>query len=213
MENYIALIKDLDIYRGNDIVLKSVSLKIQRGDIIFILGKTGTGKTSLLKTLHGELPVFNGNCMVAGFNMNTMKWRELPLLRRNIGVIFQDFQLLNDRTVFENLEFVLQVTGWTDKLKINEKVMSVLAKVGMEAKYNKMPYQLSAGEQNKVDLARAILNNPSLILADEPTGNLDPESSDNIMNLLVQIAKENNSAVVVATHDMMIVNNFPGKTL
>lgn len=210
-DNFIAHIKGADIVRNDEIILKDINLKICQGEFVFILGKTGSGKTSLLKSFYGEVPLKKGICNVAGFNLLTIKWKELPSLRRHLGIIFQDFQLLNDRTVYENLEFVLNVTGWKNKNQMDDRIISVLKKVGLDAKIDKMPYQLSAGEQNILDIARAILNYPAMIIADEPTGNLDGNSKDKIMNLLLGISKENKTAVLIATHDMEIVEKFPGK--
>jgi cell division transport system ATP-binding protein len=178
-----------------------------------LVGKTGTGKSSLLKTLYGELQLTEGQGVVADFILKDMTWKTLPFLRRNLGVVFQDFQLLSDRNVFENLQFVLKATGWEDEKLMTQKIEEVLAKVGLQNKGFKMTYELSGGEQQRVDIARALLNSPKLILADEPTGSLDPETSDEIMQLLFQIAKELGTAIVMATHDFIVVGKFPARTL
>ena len=180
---------------------------------MYLVGKTGTGKSSLLKTLYGELQLTEGTATVAGFDIRTMDWKKVPFLRRNLGVIFQDFQLLSDRTVYENLKFVLRATGWKDEKLIDEKIHDVLDKVGLKSKAYKMPYEMSGGEQQRVDIARALLNSPKLILADEPTGNLDPETSDEIMQLLFQIAKDYGTTIIMATHDFIVINRYPSRML
>jgi cell division transport system ATP-binding protein len=188
-------------------------LNVQKGEFVYLVGKTGTGKSSLLKTLYGELTLTEGVGHVVGFNLKEMDWKKLPFLRRNLGVVFQDFQLLSDRNVNENLSFVLKATGWQDEQLIQQKIDDVLNKVGLQNKGFKMTYEMSGGEQQRVDIARAMLNSPKLILADEPTGSLDPETSDEIMHLLFQIAKEDGTAIIMATHDYMVVNKFPARTL
>jgi len=188
-------------------------LNVQKGEFVYLVGKTGTGKSSLLKTLYGELTLTEGVGNVVGFNLKEMDWKKLPFLRRNLGVVFQDFQLLSDRNVNENLSFVLKATGWQDEQLIQQKVDDVLHKVGLQNKGFKMTYEMSGGEQQRVDIARAMLNSPKLILADEPTGSLDPETSDEIMQILFQIAKEDGTAIIMATHDYMVVNKFPARTL
>jgi len=188
-------------------------LNVQKGEFVYLVGKTGTGKSSLLKTLYGELTLTEGVGNVVGFNLKEMDWKKLPFLRRNLGVVFQDFQLLSDRNVNENLSFVLKATGWQDEQLIQQKVDDVLNKVGLQNKGFKMTYEMSGGEQQRVDIARAMLNSPKMILADEPTGSLDPETSDEIMQLLFQIAKEDGTAIIMATHDYMVVNKFPARTL
>jgi len=167
----------------------------------------------LLKTLYGELSLTEGNATVAGYNLREMNWKKVPFLRRNLGVVFQDFQLLTDRNVQENLRFVLRATGWKDEKLIEEKINDVLEKVGLKSKGFKMPFEMSGGEQQRVDIARALLNSPKLILADEPTGNLDPETSDEIMQLLFQISKDYNSAIIMATHDFIVINRHPSRML
>jgi cell division transport system ATP-binding protein len=193
--------------------LQDVNLNVQKGEFVYLVGKTGTGKSSLLKTLYGELTLTEGIGQVVGFNLKEMDWKKLPFLRRNLGVVFQDFQLLTDRNVNDNLRFVLKATGWLDEQLIQQKIDDVLNKVGLQNKGFKMTYEMSGGEQQRVDIARALLNAPKLILADEPTGSLDPETSDEIMQLLFQIAKEDGTAIVMATHDYMVVNKFPARTL
>jgi cell division transport system ATP-binding protein len=188
-------------------------LNVQKGEFVYLVGKTGTGKSSLLKTLYGELTLTEGVGHVVGFNLKEMDWKKLPFLRRNLGVVFQDFQLLSDRNVNENLSFVLKATGWQDEQLIQQKIDDVLNKVGLQNKGFKMTYEMSGGEQQRVDIARAMLNSPKMILADEPTGSLDPETSDEIMQLLFQIAKEEGTAIIMATHDYMVVNKFPARTL
>jgi cell division transport system ATP-binding protein len=180
---------------------------------VYLVGKTGTGKSSLLKTLYGELPLTDGEATVAGFSLKGLDWKKVPYLRRNLGVVFQDFQLLTDRNVNDNLKFVLRATGWTDERLMNEKIADVLDKVGLKSKGFKMPFELSGGEQQRVDIARALLNSPKLILADEPTGNLDPETSDEIMKLLFHICRDYNTTVVMATHDYIVVQKFPARLI
>jgi cell division transport system ATP-binding protein len=186
---------------------------VQKGEFVYLVGKTGTGKSSLLKTLYGELALQHGTGSVVGFDLKDMDWKKVPFLRRNLGVVFQDFQLLTDRNVHENLRFVLQATGWQDERLIEEKINDVLDKVGLKSKGFKMPFEMSGGEQQRVDIARALLNSPKLILADEPTGNLDPETSDEIMQLLIQIAKDYGTAVIMATHDFIVINRYPSRIL
>jgi cell division transport system ATP-binding protein len=180
---------------------------------VYLVGKTGTGKSSLLKTLYGDLPLKEGEGQVVGFNLREMNWKKVPYLRRNLGVVFQDFQLLTDRNVSDNLKFVLKATGWKHEKLMNEKITDVLDKVGLKSKGFKMPFEMSGGEQQRVDIARALLNSPKLILADEPTGNLDPETADEIMQLLFQISRDYGTTVIMATHDYRVVNKFPARTL
>jgi cell division transport system ATP-binding protein len=209
----IVEIKNVNIYQSNNLILSNVNLTVNQGEFVYLVGKTGTGKSSLLKTLYGELPLTEGEGTVVGFNLSEMDWKKVPYLRRSIGVVFQDFQLLTDRTVNENLKFVLKATGWKDENLINEKINDVLDKVGLKSKGFKMPFEMSGGEQQRVDIARALLNSPKLILADEPTGNLDPETSDEIMSLLIQVSKDYNTAVIMATHDFMVIKKFPARTV
>lgn len=213
MSEIVVQIEHANIYQSGNLILQDVNLNVQKGDFVYLVGKTGTGKSSLLKTLYGELTLTEGVGNVVGFNLKEMDWKKLPFLRRNLGVVFQDFQLLTDRNVNENLRFVLKATGWQDEQLIQQKIDDVLTKVGLQNKGFKMTYEMSGGEQQRVDIARALLNSPKLILADEPTGSLDPETSDEIMQLLFQIAKEDGTAIVMATHDYMVVNKFPARTL
>ena len=213
MSEIVVQIEHANIYQSGSLILQDVNLNVQKGEFVYLVGKTGTGKSSLLKTLYGELTLTEGVGHVVGFNLKEMDWKKLPFLRRNLGVVFQDFQLLSDRNVNENLSFVLKATGWQDEQLIQQKIDDVLNKVGLQNKGFKMTYEMSGGEQQRVDIARALLNSPKLILADEPTGSLDPETSDEIMQILFQIAKEDGTAIVMATHDFMVVNKFPSRTL
>jgi cell division transport system ATP-binding protein len=213
MPESVISLKNVNIYQGNNLILQDVNFEINKGEFVYLVGKTGTGKSSLLKTLYGELTLTEGAASVVGFDLRQMDWKKVPFLRRNLGVVFQDFQLLTDRNVQENLRFVLQATGWKDERLIEEKINDVLEKVGLKGKGIKMPYEMSGGEQQRVDIARALLNSPKLILADEPTGNLDPETSDEIMQLLIQIAKDYGSTVVMATHDFIVINRYPSRML
>lgn len=213
MPESVISLKNVNIYQGNSLILQDVNFEINKGEFVYLVGKTGTGKSSLLKTLYGELTLTEGIASVVGFDLRQMDWKKVPFLRRNLGVVFQDFQLLTDRNVQENLKFVLQATGWKDERLIEEKINDVLDKVGLKGKGFKMPYEMSGGEQQRVDIARALLNSPKLILADEPTGNLDPETSDEIMQLLIQIAKDYGSTVVMATHDFIVINRYPNRML
>ena len=212
MSTAIIRLKDAKIYQKDHLVLSKVSFELQSGDFIYLIGKTGTGKSSLLKTLYGDLLLQEGVGEVVGFDLTSLKEKEIPYLRRGIGVVFQDFQLLSDRTVNDNLSFVLRATGWDDKDKINNRVQEVLTQVGMGQKGYKMPHELSGGEQQRVSIARAILNEPELIIADEPTGNLDPETSREIMTLLKGI-QEKRKAIFMATHDYSLINDFPSKMI
>ena len=212
MSTAIIRLKDAKIYQKDHLVLSKVSFELQSGDFIYLIGKTGTGKSSLLKTLYGDLLLQEGLGVVVGFDLTSLKEKEIPYLRRGIGVVFQDFQLLSDRTVNDNLSFVLRATGWDDKDKINNRVQEVLTQVGMGQKGYKMPHELSGGEQQRVSIARAILNEPELIIADEPTGNLDPETSREIMTLLKGI-QEKGKAIFMATHDYSLINDFPSKMI
>jgi cell division transport system ATP-binding protein len=186
---------------------------LEETEFAYLIGKTGSGKSSLLKTLYGELPLKEGEGHVSEYNLKRITKKEIPFLRRKIGIVFQDFQLLTDRTVIDNLAFVLGATGWKDKELIRKRALSCLQLVGIEQKANNFPHTLSGGEQQRVSIARALLNQPSLILADEPTGNLDPETSEEIMQLLIAVAKEENTAILMATHDMNMVDKFPGRIL
>ncbi len=213
MSETVVSINQAKIYQGNNLILDDVNFTVQKGEFVYLVGKTGTGKSSLLKTLYGELALQHGTGSVVGFDLKDMDWKKVPFLRRNLGVVFQDFQLLTDRNVHENLRFVLQATGWQDERLIEEKINDVLDKVGLKSKGFKMPFEMSGGEQQRVDIARALLNSPKLILADEPTGNLDPETSDEIMQLLIHIAKDYGTAVIMATHDFIVINRYPSRIL
>ncbi len=205
-------LKNLSVFQRNILVLSEVNLTIDKGEFVYLIGKTGTGKSSLLKTLYADLPVNEGEAEVVGYNLRTMKRREVPFLRRKLGIVFQDFQLLSDRSVNDNLLFVLKATGWDDKNAMEERIKDVLDKVGLGTKGFKMPHQLSGGEQQRVSIARALLNDPELILADEPTGNLDPETSEGIMSLLFDIS-HSGRAVLMATHNYAIMEKFPSRTV
>lgn len=213
MEEKIIDLKHVNIYQSSTLILSDVNLTVTKGEFVYLVGKTGTGKSSLLKTLYGDIPLKEGEGSVVGFNLRDMDWKKVPFLRRNLGVVFQDFQLLTDRNVNENLRFVLKTTGWKDEKLIAEKIADVLDKVGLKSKGFKMPFELSGGEQQRIDIARALLNSPRLILADEPTGNLDPETSDEIMNLLFHICKDYGTTIIMATHDYMVINKYPARML
>ncbi|MEY3119960.1 MAG: hypothetical protein RL548_317 [Bacteroidota bacterium] len=213
MSEIVVQLENVNIYQSGNLILQDVNFTVQKGEFVYLVGKTGTGKSSLLKSLYGEVSITEGKGMVVGHDLKDMDWKKLPFLRRNLGVVFQDFQLLTDRNVHENLRFVLKATGWEDERLVERKIEDVLAKVGLQNKGFKMTYEMSGGEQQRVDIARALLNSPKLILADEPTGSLDPETSDEIMQLLFQIAKDDGTAIVMATHDFMVVNKFPSRTL
>ena len=205
-------LKDASIFQRESLILSNVNLNIEKGDFNYIIGKTGSGKSSLMKTLYGDLPLQEGSGSVVGFDLNKLKEKEIPFLRRKLGIVFQDFKLLNDRSVYENLYFVLKATGWKGKNIMDAKINDVLDKVAMKSKGFKMPYQLSGGEQQRVAIARALLNNPEMILADEPTGNLDPKTSIEIMNVLEDINKTG-ITILMATHDYALILKFPHKTI
>lgn len=213
MSQAIVELKGVNIYQSSGLILSDVNISVDKGEFVYLVGKTGTGKSSLLKTLYGDLPLTEGQGWVVGFDLKDLDWKKVPFLRRSLGVVFQDFQLLTDRNVNDNLKFVLKATGWKDEKLMDEKIADVLDKVGLKTKGFKMPFELSGGEQQRVDIARALLNSPRLILADEPTGNLDPETSDEIMQLLFHICKDYGTAIIMATHDYIVINKFPARTI
>ncbi len=213
MSETVISLEHVNIYQGQSLVLEDVNFTVEKGEFVYLVGKTGTGKSSLLKTLYGELSLKEGKANVVGFDLSDMDWKKVPFLRRNLGVVFQDFQLLTDRNVHDNLKFVLKATGWKDEQLIEEKINDVLDKVGLKSKGFKMPFEMSGGEQQRVDIARALLNSPKLILADEPTGNLDPETSDEIMQLLFQIVQDYGATILMATHDFIVINRYPSRIL
>ncbi len=213
MSESLVSLNNVSIYQGNSLILENVNFSVNKAEFVYLVGKTGTGKSSLLKTLYGELPLQKGTGTVVGFDLKQMDWKKVPYLRRNLGVVFQDFQLLTDRNVHENLRFVLRATGWKDEKLMEEKINDVLDKVGLKSKGFKMPFEMSGGEQQRIDIARALLNSPKLILADEPTGNLDPETSDEIMQLLFQISRDYQTSIIMATHDFIVINRYPSRML
>lgn len=202
----------VSVYQNETLVLANVNLVINKGEFVYLIGKTGSGKSSLLKVIYGEIPVNSGNATVVEYDLRKLKAKQVPFLRRRLGIVFQDFQLLMDRTVADNLNFVMKATGWKDKQLIKKRLLEVLAMVNLETKGIKMPHQLSGGEQQRIGIARALINDPQLILADEPTGNLDPDTSEGIISLLYDIAKTG-SAVMMATHNYTFFNKFPSRTL
>jgi cell division transport system ATP-binding protein len=205
-------LKGCSIIQGDHLVLSDVNLKLDRGEFLYLVGRVGSGKTSLIRTLNAQLPLTDGEGWVAGFDLRRLKKRDIPLLRRKLGIVFQDFQLLTDRSVHDNLEFALRATGWTNKTATEDRIREVLEKVGLQNKGFKMPHKLSGGEQQRVVIARALLNDPEIILADEPTGNLDPETSEDIHRLMRSIS-DNGRAVVMSTHKHSLVKKFPARTM
>jgi cell division transport system ATP-binding protein len=210
-ENIISL-ENASIYQQKNLILNNIDLAINKGEFVYLIGKTGSGKSSLLKVLYGDIKLTQGEGSVAGYNLRKIKNKEIPFLRRKLGIVFQDFQLLSDRTAKDNLEFVLKATGWKDKTKINERINEVLNKVGIGTKGFKMPHELSGGEQQRLAIARALLNDPDVILADEPSGNLDPETSNEIMILFFEISKSGR-AVVMATHNYSLIEKYPARII
>ena len=212
MSTSVIQLNNVSISQSTGVVIANLSLNVNKGEFVYLLGKTGSGKSSVLKCLYGEVAVNSGTANVVGYELSKIASKEVPFLRRKLGIVFQDFQLLTDRSIYENLRFVLTATGWKDEEQIKKQINSVLEKVGLTGKHTKMPYEISGGEQQRVAIARALLNQPEIILADEPTGNLDPDTSAEIMKLLIDISKTGTS-VLFATHDMLLYNRFPARTL
>jgi len=211
MSAHVVDLRKAEIFQNETLVLSDVNFTINKGDFVYIIGRTGSGKSSLLKTLYGEIPLREGSGTVAGFDLKNLTWKQIPYLRRKLGIVFQDFQLLMDRTVEENLDFALKATGWEDKFQIKQKIDDMLRMVDLHTKNFKMPHQLSGGEQQRVVIARALLNNPELILADEPTGNLDPKTTEDTISLLFEINKELHTPVLMATHNYSLMEKFPAE--
>jgi cell division transport system ATP-binding protein len=210
--NSIIKLSDVDIFQQKHLVLSNVNLHVDKGDFVWLIGQTGSGKSSLLKIIYGDLKLAGGEGHACGYDLKTLSSHDVPFLRRKLGIVFQDFQLLTDRSVEQNLEFVMRATGWTDKKLIAERTLDVLEKVGLRSKLKKMPHELSGGEQQRVVIARALINDPEIILADEPTGNLDPETSEEIVLLLKQISQAG-TAILIATHDYHIIRTFPSRII
>ena len=206
-------ITNADIVKEESLIISDLNISINKGEIVYLVGRVGSGKTSVIKTIIGEIPLKRGEAKIAGFNLAKLPANRIHLLRRKIGVVFQDFQLLTDRSVYDNLKFVLQSTGWRDRAAMDSVIKARLESVGMQLKAHKMPHQLSGGEQQRIAIARALLNNPEIILADEPTGNLDSETASEIMNLLMKIHREEEPAIVIVTHNRSIVKRYPGRVL
>lgn len=210
--NSIIKLQNVDIFQQKHLVLSNVNLHVDKGDFVWLIGQTGSGKSSLLKIIYGDLGISAGEGTACGYQLKNLASKDVPFLRRKLGIVFQDFQLLTDRTVEQNLHFVMKATGWKDKKLIADKTMDVLEKVGLRSKVKKMPHELSGGEQQRVVIARALLNDPEIILADEPTGNLDPDTSEEIVMLLKQIS-QSGTAVLIATHDYHIIRAFPSRII
>jgi cell division transport system ATP-binding protein len=206
----ILRIKEASIFQENQTILSDISMELEKGELAFIVGRTGSGKSSLLKTIYADLPLRLGEISIAGYELHKIRQKDVPLLRRKLGIIFQDFQLFDDRTVAENLNFVMKATGWKERSKMRKRLTEVLIQVGLGSVENKMPHQLSGGEQQRVVIARALINEPLLLIADEPTGNLDPEVSDGIFKLFLEINK-NGTAILMATHDHTVIGNYPAR--
>ena len=211
MSNAILKLEDISIIQDNKKILNSVHIEIKNGEFVYLIGRTGSGKTSLIKSLYADIKLNNGTGSIVGFELNNLKDSQIPLLRRKLGIVFQDFKLLSDRNVSDNLKFVLEATGWKDKLKISNRINEVLEKVHIENLISKFPSQLSGGEQQKVAIARALLNSPKLIIADEPTGNLDPKTSIEVMDILIELNQKGNT-ILMATHDFILIDKFPSRT-
>ncbi|PWG81703.1 cell division ATP-binding protein FtsE [Pararcticibacter amylolyticus] len=210
--NSIIKLSNVDIYQQNHLVLSDVSLHIDKGEFVFLIGQTGSGKSSLMKVIYGEINIKNGGGHAGGFDLQKLTDKDIPFLRRKLGIVFQDFQLLTDRTIEENLIFVMKATGWKDKKLIDERIRDVLEKVGLRSKIKKMPHEISGGEQQRVVIARALLNDPEILLADEPTGHLDPETSEEVMLLLKDISRSG-TAVLMATHNYHLIRTFPSRII
>lgn len=211
MSKLVLSLREANIFQDETLILKNVDFEIQQGEFFYLIGKTGSGKSSLLKILYGDIPLTSGIGEVVGFDLPSLKEKQIPFLRRKIGIVFQDFKLLNDRNIYDNLLFVLKATGWKDKNKIEAKINEVLNKVGLIEKMTKMPYQISGGEQQRIAIARALLNDPELIIADEPTGNLDPKTSMEVMGLLNEI-HQSGKTILMATHDYSLILKYPQRT-
>ncbi len=212
MSQPVLFLRNANIYQDKSLILKDINIEVNKGEFIYLIGKTGSGKSSFMKTLYADLPLVEGQGSIVDFDLAKLKEKNIPYLRRKIGIVFQDFKLLPDRSVYKNLEFTLRATGWKDVNEIKLKIDEVLDKVGMKGKAQKMPHQMSGGEQQRVAIARALLNDPELILADEPTGNLDPQTSSEVMQLLREI-NQNGKTIIMATHDYALIMKFPAKTL
>ena len=212
MSQTVLQMKDVDIFQNDNLILSNINLEVKKGEFVYVIGKTGSGKSSFLRTLYGDLPLVKGQATVVDYSLKRLQEKDIPYLRRKLGIIFQDFQLLPDRSVEQNLEFVLKATGWTEPAKMQLKISEVLDKVGMKSKGFKFPHQLSGGEQQRVGIARALLNDPELILADEPTGNLDPQTSVEVMKVLQEI-NQTGRTIIMATHDYALILKYPHKTI
>jgi cell division transport system ATP-binding protein len=212
MDEPILSLKEVSVFQKDNLVLNDINLEVRKGEFVYLIGKTGSGKSSFMKTLYADLPLKQGHGRVVGFNLKTLEEKKIPYLRRKLGIVFQDFKLLPDRNINKNLLFVLKATGWTDSVLMNAKIEEVLEKVGMKTKGFKFPHELSGGEQQRIAIARALLNDPELILADEPTGNLDPQTSVEVMKVLQDINKTGRT-ILMATHDYALILKYPSKTL
>jgi cell division transport system ATP-binding protein len=211
--DFIVDFRKVSLFQEDTPVLTEVTLQVERGEFVYLIGKVGSGKTTLIKAIHAEIVPLKGYAMSVGYDLMRLKMRDVAMLRRRMGVVFQDFQLLSDRSVYDNLSFVLKATGWKDRAQIDEQIINVLDKVELKRKAHKMPYQLSGGEQQRVAIARALLNNPQLIIADEPTGHLDPETSDDIINILLDINRQEGPSVIMATHNYTLMKKYPARTI